>query len=487
MMDGRGVDHPLHILQVSPADVAGGAEKVAWNLFRAYRARGHHSWLAVGRRHFPDPDVFPFPDPDGAWFQFWRWAHRRLQAPGESVQGARLLGRLARRLAEPGRFLDERLGREDFHFPGSRALLQIAPEHPDIVHCHNLHDAYFDLRTLRWLSQQVPVVLTLHDAWLLSGHCAHSFGCERWKAGCGRCPDLAVYPAIRRDATASNWRRKQRIYARSRLFVATPCQWLMRKVEQSMLNPALVEGRVIPYGLDLSLFHPGDRRGARAALKLPGEAAVLLFIAHRIRSNPWKDYDTLRRAVLRVSERLPCQGIVFVALGEEAPAEQIGQAEVRFVRFEKDHAKVAAFYQAADVYLHAARADTFPNTVLEALACGVPVVATAVGGIPEQVKGLGATARCAGEPAWGPGSATGILVPSADAEAMAEAILTLLTDSELRLRLGENAARDAAVRFDLQTQVERYLSWYAEILKRHGRKDGATPKTASTGTLEHTG
>jgi glycosyltransferase involved in cell wall biosynthesis len=80
--------------------------------------------------------------------------------------------------------------------------------------------------------------------------------------------------------------------------------------------------------------------------------------------------------------------LVFVALGEDAPAERIGAAEIRFVPYQKDPAVVARYYQAADIYIHSARADTFPNTVLEALACGTPVVATAVGGIPEQVKSL---------------------------------------------------------------------------------------------------
>ena len=110
----------------------------------------------------------------------------------------------------------------------------------------------------------MPTVLTLHDAWLLSGHCAHSFDCERWKTGCGECPDLTIEPAIRRDATADNWVRKRDIYARSRLYVATPSPWLMGRVEQSMLAPAVEQARVIPNGVDLSVFRPADKRSIRA-------------------------------------------------------------------------------------------------------------------------------------------------------------------------------------------------------------------------------
>ncbi len=72
-----------------------------------------------------------------------------------------------------------------------------------IVQCHNLHGGYFDLRALQWLSARVPTLLTLHDMWTLTGHCAHALGCDRWRTGCGRCPDLKLDPAIRADAYPS--------------------------------------------------------------------------------------------------------------------------------------------------------------------------------------------------------------------------------------------------------------------------------------------
>src|SRR3546814_19635674 len=76
------------------------------------------------------------------------------------------------------------------------------------------------------------LVLTLHDEWAYTGHCAYTLGCERWRSGCGQCPHLDVYPSIRRDASAANWTAKYDIYSSSRLYVATPSHWLMRSEER---------------------------------------------------------------------------------------------------------------------------------------------------------------------------------------------------------------------------------------------------------------
>ena len=304
-------------------------------------------------------------------------------------------------------------------------------------------------------------MLTLHDAWLLSGHCSHSFECQRWTSGCGDCPDLNIYPPIRRDATADNWQRKRAIYAQSRLHIATPSQWLMDRVQQSMLAPAVVTRRVIPNGIDLDVFRPVHRNPVRDELGVPRDARVLLFVASGIRENAFKDYAMLRSAIARVAERLPDTELLLLGLGKTAEPERIGHAEIRFVPYEPEPERLVKYYQAADLYLHAARADTFPTTVLEALGCGLPVVATALGGIPEQVNALDLYG--AAEPN-SMDDATGVLVEPGDASAMANAVLKLFGDPTLCSRLSTNAARDARRRFDLNDQCDAYLNWYREIL-----------------------
>ena len=446
----------LQILQVSTADIQGGAEKVAWNLFTTYRAHGHCSWLAVGKKRSNDSNVRIIPNQQarGRGYHFFQGISSRLQQTDGKHSVVSPLNRLAGILAEPGRRFDLYHGIEDFHFPGTSRLLTLFGGWPDILHAHNLHGGYFDLRMLPWLSRQVPVFITLHDAWLLSGHCAHSFSCEKWKTGCGKCPDLTIYPDIQRDATSYNWRRKREIYARSRLYVATPSHWLMSRVEESILAPGVAEARILPNGVDLDTFQPTDRQTARAELGLQQEAKVLLSTGIMVKENRWKDYWTLREAVARAAEQPGLQNLQLIVLGGDAPPERIGQANIRFIPFQEEAKIVARYYQAADLYVHAALADTFPFGVLEALACGTQVVATAVGGIPEQVEE----------------GRTGFLVPAGEAAEMAARIVQLLSEQNINKGMGGMAAESARRKFGLGRQTDAYLDWYHELVREKTRR-----------------
>jgi len=439
---------PSSILTLSARDQGGGAADVGFRLARSYRDRGYRAPILAGDKRGNDPHVTILPDSGGQVLGL-RDAVRPLLG---RVRGAGRLHEFLHGLGRPPRLRDRRRGIEDWTLPASHRVLDLSAEKPDLIHAHNLHSfrgayGHFDLSALPELSRKVPVVLTLHDAWLMTGHCAHPVNCDRWRTGCGDCPDLGLYPPVRRDATAENWQRKRDVLAQCRLYVATPCRWLMNRVEQSILRPAVIESRVIPNGVDLTQFTPGDRLAARRRLDLPEGARILLFAAQGVKGKSYKDFPTLRRAAERIAARLAGEQILFLALGEDAPNERAGDAEIRFIPYESDPDRLADYYRAADLYLHAARAETFPTAILEAMACGRPVVATATGGIPEQIT-----------------KDTGIIVPAGDAEKMAEAAAGILIDDGAAKRFGRAAARSALENFDLEHQAEAYLSWFRDII-----------------------
>jgi len=441
--------NPLRVLQVNTQDQGGGAAQVAHNLFHAYQTRGIDSALAVGFRRTNDPHIFLIPkqESDSLWARACLALARLLQAGDGKIRGAGYLRRFFHNAAAGKDALAHWRGMEEFHFPGSHHILDLSAKRPMLVHAHNLHGDYFDLRYLQELSSTVPVVLTLHDAWMLSGNCAHSLGCERWKTGCGKCPDITINPGLVRDTTAINWQRKQAIYQHTSLYVATPSQWLMDKVQQSIMAPSIIESRVIPNGVDIAIFRPGEAKIARTALGLDPDRPLALFAANGMHHNPFKDVAMLRDA-LQALAQIYAAPLDVIALGEEGKIECMGAITIHYVPHIASTTQVALYYQAADLYVHPAREDTFPNTILEAMACGLPVIATNVGGISEQVRD----------------GITGFLVAPGDAIDMAQKMHTLLTDIPLRHSLGAAARQRVLNHFTLEAQVRHYLEWYTQIL-----------------------
>lgn len=460
----------LKILQVNAADRGGGAAKIAHDLFSAYQQSGHTSWFAVGKKYFDDPNIIRIPNhvPNNLIEKAGFFAAQKCTSLVGKIKGMGKLKSFITTSARPANYLAYLRGHEQFYYPASRTLLDLIPEVPDIVHLHNLHAGYFDLTSLPALSKKVPVVMTLHDTWLLSGHCAYAITCDRWKQGCGKCPDLSLYPAVSRDATAFNWQRKKQIYQNSTFSIITPSQWLMNKVHDSMLMAAQPETKVIHNGVDLEIFKPGNKQQARDYLGLPQDAKIILFAANSIRTNIWKDYQTIKSALAKLSLMLPDQKILLVGLGDDGPPEHVERARVMFVPYNPDTSIIAQYYQAADVYVHAAKADTFPTVILESLACGTPVVATAIDGIPEQIKGLDCNVKSDAysvEPKdYDAGKATGMLFARGDSDGIAQGLFRLLSNDDLLRQLAENAIHDARERFDQKRQVEHCLAWYNYLL-----------------------
>lgn len=449
---------PLSFVQLNTLDHYGGAAGIATSLHRFFRGNGAESTLVVGTKMGSDPATIELGT-----------------AVRQAVSNQPLLSRSVKHSVMAAlclrRRLEAAMGREDLGAPESRFLDSLLPDTPDLILCHNLHGGYFDLRSLPALARCYPVVLLLHDPWLLAGHCAHSFDCERWTGGCGTCPYPDLQYALWRDSSHGNWLRKKRIYESCRLYVVTPSHWLMDRVERSILKPAMIEGRVINNGVDQTIFQPGSRELARRELGIDTAEQVVLFAANGIRESVWKDYATMRGAVAEAA-RMADRPIRFLAVGEESPQEQVGAATITFVPY-RSAAELVRYYQAADLYLHGARAENFPTTVLEALSCGLPVVATAVGGIPEQVCGLRHDGDGSGVNRYGRDAATGILTPLGDVEALSRAVRLLLKESDLRRQLSASAVRDARQRFSLEGMGQRYVDFFTGIL--HRKKDPQVP------------
>ena len=446
----------MNLLQISNSDQIGGAARVAWDLHQSFNASGSiHSKLLVGQKLNDDANTEQIDSYStknvlqNSLDQFADFLYKN-----QIKLGKFQLSGPIRRLTHPRDYLLDYLGIDNYHHPDSRKSIASQNPHPDIIHMHNLHINYFDLNMLPGLSNHIPTVCTLHDCWMFTGHCAHYLDCNGWQKGCPTCPHLNSYPPIRRDNANFNLRRKKKIYQKSKLSIVTPSKWLMNAAEKSILSPAIQEKAVIYNGVDQSIFHPMDQKQIRRDLGIAENALVLLFVANNAKDNIYKDYQTIDNSIRLLAEHHPNQKIVFICIGSTAEDYAIANISIHYIPFMKDTKQIAKYYSAADLYLHAAKADNCPLVILEALSCGVPVIATGVGGIPELINE----------------NETGYLIPSGDSQQMTERIIHLLDHPE-KLRQMKNAAfEEARVRFSLQNMATQYVRFYEQIMEKFSQK-----------------
>jgi Glycosyltransferase len=390
------------ILQISAGVTHGGAARIARGLHESLKKHGFISNIATGGFIPQGEDFLPIPKntfshPKNTIESILFHACRNLTPYIGRIKGAGFLRNLLYNLAKPSCLIKNIRGVENFeNYPGTKDFFDSLT--PDIIHCHNLHGKYFDLTILP--SLKMKVVLTLHDEWMFTGHCAGTLGCEKWQTGCGNCPHLKIYPPLWRDTSAYNLKQKENIYKQCRLHIVTPSQWLMNRVEKSVLQPA--SKTVIHNGVDLTIFKPGNKAHARKLTNLPQDAHIILSAAYNLTSNPFKDFATLEKAFFLLAEQQP---IILVCLGHTQAPIIKNNSSIIFLDYVHDMEKLAQYYQAADLFIHATKADNFPTTVLESLACGTPVIGTNIGGIPEQIT-----------------TATGMLYTLGDAQELAEKI-----------------------------------------------------------------
>lgn len=339
-----------------------------------------------------------------------------------------------------------RLGFNELHLVGSHDLVRLPKmRQVDVLDLHCLHSGTFSYAALPAMCRLTPTVFTFHDMWPITGHCHASLDCDRWKTGCGKCPYPEVEPAVRCDSTALEWRMKRGAFLRSRFTIVTPSRWLADRVGESMLAGFPLHH--IPHGLDLGVFKPIDKRESRELLGIAPDRRVLLCAIDQM-DRPLKGGELLGKALNELPEHIR-RGCVLVLLGKAVPGfrERIPMPVIDLGYISHDPLKAIA-YSAADLTINPSRAESFGLVCLESLACGVPVAAFAVGGVPEIVK---------------PG-VTGELAVPEDAASLARTIADLISNPERLAVMAEHSRNLVISRHSLDDQAGRYIELYQKLL-----------------------
>jgi glycosyltransferase involved in cell wall biosynthesis len=353
-----------------------------------------------------------------------------------------LIGRAFRPYAHRRRYGQTMFSDDRSRF-GAEPARQLPPA--DILNLHWISNFIDHGEFFTALPRDLPLVWSLHDTNAFTGGCHYTGGCRRFETACGACPEL--FSRQDDDLSRRIWRRKQQAFAavRDRLHVVTASRWLAHEAARSSLLRD-VPSTVIPYSVDSDTFVPVDRAAARQALGIPAKAHVILMACHSL-DDRRKGFDLLLQALAAVSADVP--DIFLVSFGQRSRNTPVNLPYLAVGSLESDRL-MSVIYSAADVFVIPSREEVFGLVCLESMACGTPAVGFAVGGIPDMIRP----------------HETGLLAPPEDTAALAAAIRELLTNGDLRARLGQNC-RDVAVKeFGPETQARRYLAVYEALCAR---------------------
>jgi len=424
----------MRILHLSTKDI-GGAAKACLRLHKSLLELGVESRGLVRDRSLEVPETYAFGLP-------------RRPFSARAVRKAKRIfsefGLCHHTPSEPhAKDLEGRPpGFDMFSFPDSNYDVIGHPfyREADLIHLHWVA-GFVDFASF-FAKIDKPVVWTLHDMNAFTGGCHYAGDCRGYRHRCADCPQLAP---TKNSLAGHNLALKRRSLAASRRrpSLVAPSRWLQIEAGKSALFGDL-ECRLIPYGIDDSPYQPMDRAMARRVLGIPDEGPpLLLFVAEQV-GNPRKGFNLLLEALAQQSHS---RGFRVAVAGDRSADCDLDPKVYTFLGRIRDERLMRVAYCAADVFVAPSIEDNLPNTVLESLACGTPVVAFRTGGMPDMVTD----------------GKNGILADSKNSAGLGDAIRRGVALS--RERPAKHIHESATSAFNQRRQAEAYLDLYGNLLR----------------------
>lgn len=275
----------------------------------------------------------------------------------------------------------------DRHGLGSRIATRrfiktIKSINPDIIHIHNIHGYFLNYKIFfDYLAKSgKPVIWTVHDCWLYTGHCYHysSVSCKKWKTQCEKCPQKLAFPSsILLDRSKKNFLDKKEAFTSVKdITFVTVSEWMRREMMSSFLKDCRFE--VIHNGIDTDVFSPHNKKYFRAGHQI-GDKNILLGVA-----SIWlkeKGIDDF----IKLSESLSSnEVIVLIGQMSDSIKAMLPKSIITLSRT-NNQKELAEIYSEALVLVNPTWQDNYPTVNLEAMSCGTPVITYRTGGSIEAI------------------------------------------------------------------------------------------------------
>lgn len=394
----------MRVLSITANDNSlGGASRVAMDLHHGLLDQGINSCMFVGKKTSFDQKITEIKRPT------WRKVFSRVMS-------------------------------NDIDFFETDYLIETAEfQGADIIQVHNINGWYFNLSTLKKMSKIKPVVWTLHDMWPINPHSGYTSS-MKLQNGLYKVSDKDLYPkTLWSNDYYLSW-KKNIIYKNMQVELISPSQWLADLTINTSLGARGI--RVIPNGVDTKTFRIQDKVALKKLLGLSNHPIVLFVGAAATTTNKFKGFSDF----LWMASQTYFKDVQFVCFGT---SENYSDGLITYIQGTSDKNIVAKYMALADVFVMPSRFENFPLVILEALACGTPVVAYDVGGVAEIIKNL---PQCR-------------LVPPKDRRELSLSVLEVINERlNMSVETVSASLRDIALlKYSTEKMVSSYIDLYQKI------------------------
>lgn len=413
----------MKILHVNTSDISGGAARAAYRIHKGLQGIGMDSKMLVQSKLNDDKTVI---GPDNKIKKGFAKLRPTLDSAAKN-----LFSGGSKTIFSPA------------WFPFSDIPSQIKAISPDIVHLHWICGGMLRIEDLKRINK--PIIWTLHDMWAFTGGCHYSDDCDRFQQDCGNCPQLNR--SGKNDLSRSILKRKKVAWRGLNITFVTPSRWLAECAKKS----SLFKGQhieVIHNGIDLNLFKPIDKTIARKRWELPINKKLILFGAEKATSDHRKGFDLLYDGLKQLHAKWSGKAELVVFGSSEPKNPPDFGLPVHYLGHLHDDVGIALLYAAADVMVTPSRQDNLPNTIVEPLSCGTPVVSFDIGGMPDMIDH----------------KLNGYLSKPFETSDLALGIEWVLSDENRHKELCIKAREKAVACFDIKKVAKQYAALYESIV-----------------------
>ena len=330
-------------------------------------------------------------------------------------------------------------------FFSTRNLINIIRnENPDVVHIHCINGYMVNIyKLLNYLkNNRIATTLTLHAEFMYTAGCGHALDCEKWKSGCGNCPQRknGGRPASRIfDRSANEWKlMKNSFEGFDNLVVTSVSEWLNNRAKESPFFKDK-ELKVVLNGIDTAnTFIPSEFEKLKEELSLKDEKIVLHVTAN------FKDPIKGGSYVMEIAKRLEKYNIKFIIVGPNSKTDNLSDNVITLSKTENQK-KLAELYSMADITLLTSLRETFSMVSAESLSCGTPLIGFKAGG-PETIAIKNFSA----------------FIEQGNIDMLEKAIIENL---EMKNKFSEAIAKEAKLKYSKERMFNQYFSIYNNLLE----------------------